>query len=255
MVLQVILDGNAVDTCARRHGIAAEEEAEHGGAGKAPIVAGPDHLGIGIAGSLVGKRGARRRQFGEIHATASSVQPGAPSPPVQRLQASWCGVDEYVDAMGGGALDNGAQVAQIGFVVAAGAGMLHGFPGHEQTLEGQSPGAQAREMLVRLLERKGSAHKRRRAMVQKAGGEVRGPVRRIRHLAAAGEIDAAQQEGAAGAIHEPGTFCLHLAARGGLINHVYHFLSRVVVVRVIIVPHAPASIAASAFGSRLRKAD
>ncbi len=113
-------------------------------------------------------------------------------------------IDEEVEAVAARALDDGADVVEVGLIVSARAGVLDRLPGDQQAKERETPRAQAREVLVGFLQGKGTAHEGDVAMLEEALAPVGRAVRPSRDLAAAPQVDPAQDQRAAALVHEPG---------------------------------------------------
>jgi len=142
MGLQVFLDGQAVDTGLRGEVVAGEEEREHGGGGELLVVGGPDHgrertvvFGLGEAAPVALKWVRSRPRPRRSSRGAIATREAAPDILMR--------VNKEAHAVLPGQVDDGIEVVEVIHVVDAGTGVLDGFPGHDQALEGQPPGAQA----------------------------------------------------------------------------------------------------------------
>ena len=113
-------------------------------------------------------------------------------------------IDEEIEAVAARTLGDGADVVEIRLVVAAGPGVLDRLPGDQQAKEPETPRAESAEVLVGFLQGKGAAHEGDVAVVEEALAPVGRAVRPGRNLAAAPQIDPAQDQRAAQLVHEPG---------------------------------------------------
>ena len=93
--------------------------------------------------------------------TASSVQPGAPSPPEKRLHMSWCGSMNRQRPWSAASLRHCPHVVEIRLVVDARPGVLDRLPGDQEAQEREPPRAKPRED-ARRPPRAGRADRRRR---------------------------------------------------------------------------------------------
>jgi len=98
--------------------------------------------------------------------------------------------------------DDGVEIIEVGFIVPAGSGVFNCLPGDQEAQEIEPPGAQAAEMLIRLLQREGAPHKADAVRVEEAVGVPGGAVGGDGHLAAAPQVDAPQQDNATIVIDE-----------------------------------------------------
>ena len=113
-------------------------------------------------------------------------------------------IDEEVEAVAAGALDDGADVVEIRLVVAAGPGVLDRLPG-DHAAAGRSGPRRAGGRSARRPPPAGTgARRRRRRGGRRSPRAVGRAVRPGRHLAAAAQIDPAQDQRSAPLVHEPG---------------------------------------------------
>src|SRR5690242_18187063 len=100
-------------------------------------------------------------------------------------------IDKEGDAMFPCFLRDLVDIVKIVLVIKTRPRMFNRLPGDEQAHKGEAPRAQAREMLVRLAQRKRSPHKRDAPVIEEVLTNIRCAIRRKGNLAAPSQIDAA----------------------------------------------------------------
>ncbi len=189
--LQDLLRALAVDARARREGIAAEEQGEHGGCRQLGGVGWPDQVRRGVAVDGMQEGRARGVQVAQVKSNGFQRPCRGPVAAAEATPDVLMRIDQHEEAVLACLADNRFQVVEILGVVAPRAGVLNRLPGDEQAQEVEPPAAQTTEVLVGLLQGKWPADEGHAARIGEALAAMRRSVGRARHFAAAREVDAA----------------------------------------------------------------
>ena len=162
MRLQEVLQRLALALALRREAIAAEEQSKHSLRREAIVIARPHQLRETVQALLMQQGGAGGFEVVDLQPDHVEGPGGRAIATAEAAPDILVRVDEEVNVVPVRLFDEGFNIVQIGFVVAAGRFVFQRLPCHHQPQKVQTPVFEPQEVLIGFFQRDEDAPRKRR---------------------------------------------------------------------------------------------